>query len=31
MADEKWLDDLKEYIIIVKETLKNMVATMSLS
>lgn len=27
MADEKWLDDLKEDIIIIKETLKNMVAT----
>lgn len=25
MADEKWLDDLKEDIIIIKETLKNMV------
>lgn len=27
MADEKWLDDLKEDIIIIKETLKNMVET----
>lgn len=27
MADEKWLDDLKKDIIIIKETLKNMVAT----
>lgn len=27
MADEKWMDDLKEDIIIIKETLKNMVTT----
>lgn len=27
MADEKWLDDLKEDIIIIKETLKSMVVT----
>lgn len=27
MADEKWLDDLKGDIIVIKETLKNMVAT----
>lgn len=27
MNDEKWLDDLKEDIIIIKETLKNMVTT----
>jgi hypothetical protein len=30
MADEKWLDDLKEDIIIIKETLKNMVETNNL-
>ena len=30
MADEKWLDDLKEDIIIIKETLKNMVETTNL-
>lgn len=27
MADEKWLDDLREDIIIIKETLKSMVVT----
>lgn len=27
MADEKWLDNLKEDIIIIKETLKSMVST----
>lgn len=27
MADEKWLDNLKEDIIIIKETLKRMVST----
>lgn len=30
MADDKWLDDLKEDIIIIKETLKNMVETNAL-
>lgn len=30
MADEKWLDDLKEDIIIIKETLKNIVETNNL-
>lgn len=27
MADDKWIQDLKEDIIIIKETLKSMVAT----
>ena len=30
MTDEKWLDDLREDIIIIKETLKNIVKTNNL-